>query len=189
MNKYFFIKNEFIRKFALTIFILIIFGMYSIASIVSLLLAIYLVLFRKRNLRIKDIRLSEEKLLLSPVSGIFEKEITTESTKTLVFKMKFYNSYGLYLPFSGEVLNTKEGLLTFQNKSNEKYSLKADGLFSINKIKYFVTAGDKGVIGGLLGYFPIGGKVYLEIPSHYDVLMKNGDRVFSSQSIMAKIKE
>jgi hypothetical protein len=67
--------------------------------------------------------------------------------------------------------------------------LRTKGHFEINKGRVFVSPGDKGVIGGLLGYFPWGGAVYLEIPLHCKVIIKEGGRVFASQTIIAKLKD
>ena len=189
MNKYFFVLNEKIKKIILIIFVLLILGFYSIAFPLILIFSFYLLLFRKINIVIKDIRLAESNILLSPISGTFLRSITKDSETLLVFKMNFYNNYGIYLPLNAEITDFSEGVIHFHNKLNQNYSISTRGYFFMNKAKVLVSAGDKGVVGGLLGHFPFGGKVYLEIPSHCDVIMKPGERVYSSQTILAKLKD
>lgn len=186
MNKYFFIKNEYIKKFAIAFIILCLFGLYKTAFVLILIFASILFILRQRHFAINDLRLAEPDLILSPVSGVLVHVSKREELTKLIFRVNVYNSAGIYLPVNGEIANTTENKVFITNKKGHGFSITAKGFFSVNKVHLFVIPGDRGVVGGLLGHITLGGKVTLEIPSQCEVMIKKGDRVLSSQTIIAK---
>lgn len=189
MNKYFFIKNEYITKFVISFILLCLFGLYKIALFLFLIFVFILFFMRKRNFFISDLRLAEPDLVLSPISGVLLHLSKRDNFTKLVFRIYFYNCSGIYLPMNGEVVNTSTNKAELVNKRGLEFAISTKSLFSKKNDVFLVIPGDRGVVGGLVGHLPLGGKVTLEIPSHCEVMIKKGDRVLSSRTIIAKISD
>ena len=202
MNKYFFINNEIITKLFILFIAMILFGFYQLALIEILLCSFLGFLFRNKEMNLNDIRLSEKSLLISPVSGRYMQKTETSDSAVVNFEISLIDGYGLYMPVNGEILDFQESILNHKNflkpyrcelliqdKSQLDYKIIINGLSSIFRPRIYVRAGDKGRIGGLLGFIPFGGKVSLEIPTHCEVVMSNYDKIISSQTVIGKVEE
>ena len=55
--------------------------------------------------------------------------------------------------------------------------------------KLRVLAGDRGNVGAEIGYFPLGGTVFLYLPSQYEILIgKNQNNILAGLTALAGIK-
>lgn len=156
-----------------------------------------LFLYRKKQVDFAEHRALEDNLILSPVSGVFEEIYEKNNSKRIVIRMYPWDSYGIYMPFYGQVNNFyhKSTQRTFGNSKTvleigsnlvKKVKLKIKTNF-FNKPIFHIASGDRASRGAFLGYFPLGGKILVEVPVECDILIKKGDKVLSQQTILASI--
>lgn len=202
MNRFAFISNDIVKKLVLAFLVCWFFGFGTLAFIIFLVTASLFALFRRKKRDANDLRLAEGALLMAPVNGKFCGYEDLGDTKRLKFKIGLFNCYGFFMPTNGEILNYKESVeasnsifkpykseveMVDKNSNHYKFLFHC---FNISfRPKVLVRSGDKGKIGGLIGFFPFGGKVFLEIPSVCDVVLNEKDRMISSYTVVAKVKE
>ena len=153
--------------------------------------ALFLFLVYRKQINFTSRRALDDNLILSPVSGkLVEVQAGPESVK-LQIKTGILDDYGIMMPFQGEVVNYN--LLETGEQELEVVSTKIEfpKIYSnkavIGKKRIFVRAGDKASSSAYIGYQTLGGKVSVEIPKECEVLVKPGDKLLSSQTILASI--
>lgn len=205
MNKYTFLSDESLKRFALTLFVFLLFELNILAFLNIITLIVLIILFRRQVRETNDIRLAEGGgILLSPLNGKFigVESLKDKKIKRLTFKIDLLSSYGIFMPLNAEIIDYTEsvepvrGLLKtyrsevqIQDKNLNQYCLLFQGLNILPRPYILVRSGDKGRVGGLMGHFPFGGEVFLEIPDTCEVVLKENDRVSSYQTVIAKVKE
>lgn len=142
-------------------------------------------LFRRKQIDFTARRALDNNLVLSPVSGTVHDVDGTQ----LVLKINLLDDYGFFMPFYGEVktyLKEKDrSIVEFCSHQIEfaKFSFPKGAL----EPRVYIDSGDKASAGAFLGYFPFGSKVTLELPENCEILVKKGDILQSSQTILASI--
>lgn len=206
MNKYFFAKSDLITKLILLVFALWFFSFKTLLGVTFVFCLPLFYIFRQKKMNVLEKRTVEDNILLSPVTGKFVGEIERNGKKQLLLKVGFLDGFGIYFPFCGDVdfyfedvkpykwggffkLNRSKVQTKIKSKNNKKIKLKFKSLMDLNKAVVHVRGGDRGLSGALLGYLPFGGKVVIEMPIDSKVLVKKGDKLFSTQTLLANLKE
>ncbi len=196
MTKYFFLTSSFIKKSILLLLICWYFALYSVFFLLLLYLGLALYFFRRTKVDFSGKRIVEPNIIASPVSGKFIRSFDRDGKKILELQVAPWKSFGVYLPISSEVINykssleDKKGIFTvLKSKVSTEVTLQLSSFVGFITPKVFVREGDRGITGGLMGYLPFGGKVVIELPSDCNILLKSGDKVLSSRTLLASFKE
>lgn len=200
MNRFLFLKSEFIKKFLLFVVALWIFGFFKIILGLLLVAIIICFLFRRKKVIINDIRQAEVQLLHAPVSGrvksIKKNPITTE----VIIQSSLLKGFGIYMPLGGEITDTKQcapseakfyqkirTIIYIKGKNQQQFKLSITtlGLF---KPRIFVKPGDRGRLGAEIGHMSFFAGINFQISNDYALIPKQGDFLDSSQSVLAKME-
>lgn len=202
MTKFLFLRSETITRLLILNFVFVIFGFYKLFFYIFIVSSLIFFLFRKRRRKVNDILSPDQSLILSPISGQLIDIEYASTHMTLIFKIGIFQGFGIYMPIDGEIIDHREKVeshgnilkpylseVLFQDKALNKFKITTNCIHPLLKPNLLVGSGDRARIGGTLGYFPFGGKVSLEIPKNCDVIIGKNDRLLSSQTAVAKIKE
>lgn len=208
MNKYMFISSEITTKAFFISIVLWFFSLYLILFLFWTFLIATFFLFRIKQFDISDKRFIESNVITSPVTGTFVEERLTAENKVLVFKIYPWQNYGIHMPVNGEFLdyfvsseplnflkfaslklNVYKVESTIKLKLGSKIKMSFVSILKIKKANLFTRGGDRGVLGSIMGYLPFGGDVIIEVPLESEVLVKQGDKVLSFQTILGSIRE
>lgn len=153
--------------------------------------AVFLFLVYRKQINFTSRRALDDNLILSPISGKLIDINTSGESLTLQIRTGIFDDYGIMMPFQGEVVNYN--LLESGDEEFEVASKKIEFTkINLNKAvigrkQIFVRAGDKASSSAYIGYQTLGGKVSVEIPKGCEILVKPGDKLLSSQTILASI--
>jgi hypothetical protein len=206
MSKYFFIGNDTLTKLLLLVIALWLFSFQTILGFVIVVSLPLLFIFRRKNINLLEKRVVEDNIVLSPISGQFIGEINKNGKLQLLINIKPWRGFGVYFPLKGDIDHYYEDTKTYKllgiinlkrtkvqtlikSKGNQDIKLKFKSNLNLNKAAIHVRSGDRGISGALLGYLPFGGKVVIELPMDSKVLVKSGDRVSSTQTLLASFKD
>ncbi len=171
-------------------FILWIFSFYGVLFLWVIFVLFLFFLFRKVPFEITDKRTLESNVYVSPVSGTVKNIYKSDLKCFVEVRVGFLNEYGIYLPLSTAISSTNfdksQSLVEFSFKG-QALRLSFSSLTSFFSCRLFVESGDRGSLGANIGYLPFGGKTVIELPKDSEILIKEGDKVKSFQTLLAKI--
>jgi hypothetical protein len=147
-------------------------------------------LFRKKKLDLNSKRTLEPNMFYSPVSGTVSKVRLSSEKIQVVIRSRVFNNYGVYLPINGLVESKNienDEINTVLIVESQKIFLKQTPLFKLFKGIIYVSSGDRGMLGANIGYLPFGGKTVIELPKRSEVLVREGDKVESFQTLLSNI--
>ena len=200
MNKYTFIKSETLSRIGILTFVSWLFGFTFISFLIALVTTGLCFLFRRRQIDLSELRLSEELLVMSPISGknLHHNKIENQ----LSLKMKLSSGFGVYMPITGEVTDFKEEFvkknrfitsyassLTLEDGQNNIFVLSFTSKLHYFRPRIAVRAGDRGKLGATIGYLPFGGNVLLDFDDKSKVTFQAKDRLIATQTVVANIEE
>ena len=205
MNSRFYIQNNIFKK---NLYLLVLFYLFipSFFYIYFCLFTVFLFLHRRKSVDLALLRTFDSNIIISPVTGVIDKITKENSSFKIEIKVGLFDSYGIFMPFSGDIINYTEekSLRSILNIFDKEIILKKMKLKSKNsdhldlevnsskkylrKAHLFLRSGDLASQGALIGYLPLGGKIAIEIANQSDVLVKEGDIVSSCQTLIASMK-
>jgi len=193
MNKYFFASEDLLSRYLMISFICWLFLTGKVFLLMSLVAAVFVILFRKKKIDYQEKASLDENIISSPITGRFLGEKNGDEYKELSFLVFPWNNYGLHMPINGEFFAYahNDGLLQISIRNNKdkilKLKFKTAGDFK--KARVFTRSGDNGQLGAIMGYLPFGGKVVIQLPKSCDILIKKGDNVHSYQTLLGSFKD
>ena len=185
-----FIGYDKITKATLIGIVLWFLSFYLILCLWFLFVIFIIFLFRKKRFDLNRKRILEPNIINSPVSGVVSHISTSEEKVEIVIRSSPFNHYGVYLPISSLVESRKidkNEIEIILVADTQKISLKHTSLLNSFKGVLYVNSGDRGMLGANIGYLPFGGKTVIELPKRSVILIKEGDKVESFQTLLSKI--
>lgn len=205
-----FLKKDFIIKLVLLslVFLLIFPILYFI--IWFFIISGLIFLFRKNKVTYKNSLSNAVDIVLSPVTGqVTEIFSDIEGHQFLKVVIPLSGPYGLYLPYSSEVVaaqnmtgkkiwrgaksstlqsDAKRFLIVFQNKLGHKTTIESFNCLAGGTPDIWLRAGDKGRSSACFGYVPFGGSVIIRLPNQSETLVKENEKIKAGFTILAGIK-
>lgn len=204
-----FLKKDFVVKLTLLSFVFLII-LPTTLFILWLLMAIsFIFLFRKDKVTYKNSLSNAVDIVLAPVSGKISKITEVDGQQIVRVVTPPWGPYGLYLPFSSEVIgsqfiegkkiwrgskilklqgDTERFSIEFQNKLGHKASIETYTCLVGGSADIWLRAGDKGRSSACFGYVPFGGSLVIKVPKDSELLVKENEKIKAGSTILAGIK-
>lgn len=191
---WFFLENKFLLK--ILILSVIIYKFLPINFFLAWLTFWSVVLYFFRIHKIQRNIEHDNLSFLAPVNGEV-KEISSNNQhptfpgkqfKKITFLMSLTSSYGIYLPLNAKINFVNNNELIFDNKLASSVIIQTKARFSFLKPKLWVRPGDLGMVQSCIGILPAGGEVSLYISEKDDILVKVGDKVVATQTLLSTQK-
>lgn len=209
MMKWFYIEKDNFWKLLIIAFAILSLLPWFFFFTYILFLAVYLFLFRRKEVNHKDSPTISKNLILSPASGKILKISENENEKIIQIVIPIWKPYGLTLPcFS--IFSTVEQagksfcsryqkdlsildkskfyLIKLENKLGVQLSVQLMRSYLSWKMSIWLQAGDRGRAGSSFGYMPFGGQVVLRLPKDINILVKSGEAVSAGKTVLAGLK-
>lgn len=189
MVKYFYLSKKTLIRMGALSFLTAMFMAWWISLVSILIVLVWLFLFRKKQIDFTSKRGIRTNIILSPISGRVKKVTEHEDIKEVTVQIGLLDDYGLYMPFYGEVKsflkNAGWNELEFISQSVPFVRIAFQDKNVSARI--FTDSGDKASAAAYLGYFPLGALLQIRLPKNAEVLVRSGDLLQSSQTIIASI--
>ncbi len=200
MSKFFLVPSKYIKRAIYLLILLWLFGFNLLFLWLLIVFSLVFFMFRKKSVDLASKRSINKNIIASPVNGKFIGFDNNENSKILKFRVYPWHNYGLYLPIEGEILGSidhskpgleqeKSNFTLLKSKLGKEIKIYYDSFLHLLSPRVFIKEGDRGIVGGLYGYLPFGGEVIVELPAECEILIKKGDNVISTQTLLASFKE
>lgn len=208
MKRLFIKKDSFVKLVLLSfIFLLILPVLYFLLWV--LLVTLFLLLFRKNTISYKNSLSNTVDIVLSPVTGRVSEIIEDEDGKYIKVDMPIWGPYGLFLPYSAEISesrrfdgkkvwrgakymkvkdNAERFLVEFHNKLGHITSVNVMSCIVGGQPDIWLKAGDKGRSSACFGYLPFGGSVLVKVSKDSNILVTENEKVRAGFTILAGMK-
>ncbi len=215
MNRTFIPKNI---QYSILFFLVVslFFFPFSFFLLFSLISSLIFIAFRKPKPIYRDRVKKSAAIFLAPVNAIVERvrdvRIEEKEYKEITMLVGVFSQWALHLPLSAEVdeILSHEGkkkwsLLSLPTAIEDLNALKQTQVFLRSKhdkrviLKFFPsilgispviwpTSGDRGIAASCFGFFPLGGKVQILLPSASKIFVSEGDILLAGDSVVANLQ-
>lgn len=197
--KNFYIPFKFIILFVLLFYFFLKIKFYFLSSILPFIFLYFSWSFRKVVVDYKDFLGIDKNVFYTPIQGSVLR--VNDAKNFIKLRIHFYNPFGIFFPFPAEVLSTtlrskdfkifkrmyyKINLKTYGNQT-VIMEIKSNYIFF--KPRLWIVAGDRGRLASNMGMVPFGGIVKVLLPPSSTIQVKEGQKVFIGETIIARIKE
>lgn len=208
MKRFFFQKDMAIKLAILSLVLLIVLPI-EFFLLWLFLLGLTFFLFRRNAASHKNSLSSSVDIVLSPVTGIVDEIVDEQNTKKIKISIPVWGPFGLYMPNSSEITrseklgtvrfwrkrkisqfsgNNERAQVELINKLGQKVSLQVLRCVYGLPAQLWPRAGDKGRSCALMGVFPFGGSIIVEVPAESEILVVKSERVKAGFTILAGMK-
>lgn len=189
--------------------IFLVLGAFRLLLLTIVGLGVWTFVLRKKIVFENDDQFTTRGSVFSPISGRVTLVEETTTNKVITIKTTLLDNFGLYLPSTSEVKN-----LNYEKTSHvfwfDKTSVldlghgvvlelhdKNRQIFTLQFIKYYlgnlpelvILPGDRGQRHANFGYFLFGGLTKVFLPQTFNIEVKAGDKVISTESIIARFSD
>lgn len=181
----FFISKSQVWTISLMTLVLLFFFSVWILLLFFLIIAIFLFTHRKNDLFLRGNISNTSSLFYSPVNGVV-RNVTDDKIKIFTNPLQ---EGGVYSPATLEVSSIDKQGLTLTNDENVKIRISFFKLIYSRQATIWLEVMDRAKCGACIGFQPYGGIIEVVLDSNTNILIKKGDKVKASHTIIAEIKD